>query len=193
MEGLVKAKFAYTQKNKAVLVDTKNFEYLKRNSISGSDYWRCRNYKTNNCTASAVTTLPDENKDVYIKKVSGEHNHGNHLINKRVANIEKEAIENAARNPTIPTRNILCSLSNTLQTDSPAAAASMSRLATLKMKIYRARRDKLGVNTLPKTSQDMLNLPEEYKKLDSGEQFLVSAEMVDDEHVSLIFMSGKFV
>ena len=86
-----------------------------------------------------------------------------------------------------------CSLSNTLQTDSPAAAASMSRLATLKMKIYRARRDKLGVNTLPKTSQDMLNLPEEYKKLDSGEQFLVSAEMVDDEHVSLIFMSGKFV
>ena len=87
MEGLVKAKFAYTQKNKAFLVDTKNFEHLKRNSISGSDYWRCRNYKTNNCTPSAVTTLPDEHKDVYIKKVSGEHNHGNHLINKRVANI----------------------------------------------------------------------------------------------------------
>ena len=65
--------------------------------------------------------------------------------------MQKFAIENAAKNPTLPCRSVLANLANTLQTDSPAAASSMDKLATLKQRIYRARKsnlneDKLGVN-----------------------------------------------
>ena len=46
----------------------------------------------------------------------------------------------------------------------------------------------LGEIKLPRTSEDLLNLPDAYTKLDSGERFLVSAEMLY-ESVALVFLS----
>ena len=53
--------------------------------------------------------------------------------------MENEALLNAARNPTLPCRKVLSELANTLQTNGIAAASIMSRLTTLKTRIYRAR------------------------------------------------------
>ena len=53
--------------------------------------------------------------------------------------MEKEAVQNAARNPTIPCRSVLGEISSALQNESMAAATTMSRLSSLKQSIYRAR------------------------------------------------------
>ena len=51
-----------------------------------------------------------------------------------------------------------------------------------------SRRKTLGEAVLPNSDKDLLNLPAQYQTLDSGEQFLLSAEEVSGG-VALIFMS----
>ena len=54
--------------------------------------------------------------------------------------------------------------------------------------MYLFRRKTQGEETLPQTNNDLLNLPTLYKTLDSGEEFLLSANEVDGG-VALIFLS----
>ena len=76
----------------------------------------------------------------FIKNVKNTHNHSSKLVEKRVKMAEQEAVENAARNPTLTCRAVMMAeIANTLQTDSMAAASSMSRMSTIKQRIYRAR------------------------------------------------------
>ena len=57
---------------------------------------------------------------------------------KKVKQIEKQAVANAAKNPTIPCRTVLANLTSELHNQSFAAASSMTKLATIKQQIYRA-------------------------------------------------------
>ena len=56
------------------------------------------------------------------------------------------------------------------------------------MRIYRARR--ADQPKLPKSSLELLNMPAEYKKLDSGEDFLLAAEDVGENEALLVYMSS---
>ena len=47
-----------------------------------------------------------EGQDI-IKKLQGEHNHSSQLLRQRVKQLEDEVVNNAARNPTLPTRQIM--------------------------------------------------------------------------------------
>ena len=75
----------------------------------------------------------------FIKNVKNTHNHSSKLVEKRVKMAEQEAVENEARNLTLTCRAVMAEIANTLQTDSMAAASSMSRMSTIKQRIYRAR------------------------------------------------------
>ena len=46
----------------------------------------------------------------------------------------------------------------------------------------------MGDKTLPKTDEDLLDLPAQYQRLDNGEQFLVLSKQLPGG-VALIFMS----
>ena len=65
--------------------------------------------------------------------------HSSELLKKRVKEVEKEAIQNAARNPTLSTRVVLAEVANKLQTESMAVATSSSKSGTLGQAINRAR------------------------------------------------------
>ena len=102
--------------------------------------------------------------------------------------MEAQAVQNAASNQTVPVRTVLADLSNTLHAESDTAASAMSSLKSLQMKIFRARNSK--DEKLPKSVSDLLDMPDKYKKLDSGEDFLLAAEDVGDNEVLLIYMSS---
>ena len=100
------------------------------------------------------------------------HNHSSTVLKKRVIDIEKRFVENAGNNPTIAWRTVLEDIANTLQNDSLAAATTMSRQQTIKMKIYHARKSTLQEDRLPQTWDDYLEMDDRYKTLESGERFL---------------------
>ena len=87
----------------------------------------------------------------------------------------------------------MADLSNQLNTDSMEASTSMSTTQLLKMRIFRAR-SKLE-DKLPNKADDLMNLREKYRKLDSGGDFLIGNEDLGDRQVLLVFMSdfGKRV
>ena len=143
------------------------------------------------CTATAYTI--ERNDAAFIKNVKNTHNHSSKLVKKRVKVAEQEAVENAVRNPTLTCRTVMAELANTLQTDSMAAASSMSRMSTIKQRIHRGRYIIYctGEAKLSTSANDILNMNDQYKHLDSLELFLVRAKRVptDSDNVVLIFMS----
>ena len=61
------------------------------------------------------------------------------ILKNCVSKIEDNFVKNASQNPTIPCRTVLAYIENVLQTDSTAAATSMTKMSVLKQRIYRAR------------------------------------------------------
>ena len=55
------------------------------------------------CTATASTI--ERNDPTFIKNVKNTHYHSSKLVEKRVKMAEQEAVENAARNPTLTCRS----------------------------------------------------------------------------------------
>ena len=139
------AVFVKSNKKGPFLVDTEEFEYrIKSNTPeTATTYWICRKKDAYNCKARAKTQIIEEQE--YLKEVTGNHNHSNNILKKRVKAIQAQEVENAARNPTIACRTVLGNLCNKLQNDSLAAATSMSRSSTLKMQIYRGRLVKVHI------------------------------------------------
>ena len=93
------------------MVDCQNFEYkFKRESETGARYWVCRLRDSLGCTATASTI--ERNDATFIKNVKNTHNHSSKLVEKRVKMAEQEAVENAARNPTLTCRAVMPELAN---------------------------------------------------------------------------------
>ena len=112
---LVAAEFTRSIRNKQILIDQNQHEYkLKRGPINNRNSWECRRKDAERCKAAATTILKDGVE--FIEKLKGEHNHSSRILYKRVENMQKSAIENAANNPTLPCRSVLVDLANTLQT-----------------------------------------------------------------------------
>ena len=62
-------------------------------------------------------------------------------MRKKVKEVEKEAIQNAARNPTLSTRVVLAEVATKLQTDSMAVATSSSKSDTLSKAMFNGRKE----------------------------------------------------
>ena len=132
------AELTTSNKGAKILIDSNKYQYRKRKTVAQKSYWSCREAKSKLCMAKALTEI--RNGQEFILKETGEHNHSNDLLKKRVQVLENKFVDNAAINPTIATRTILGNISNRLQNESLHAAAAMSTINNLKMKIYRARR-----------------------------------------------------
>ena len=82
------AKFVSSNKNKPSLVDGQGFEYKKKRDAGVNKYWVCRK---SGCSVKAVTIHP-ENSNPTIKKVTGLHDHSSEKLEKRVKEMEIEAV-----------------------------------------------------------------------------------------------------
>ena len=145
----------------------------------------CREAERLKCKATASTIETDG--VIYIKVQKGEHTHFSNLVKKCVKACKRQAIENAAKNPTVAPRTILADMSNTVQSESMAAVSSLSMMNSMKQAIYRARRKEQGVmDRLPSTPEDLLNLDAKFQNLQSDKKFLVSQKRLDEESVIFI-------
>ena len=73
--------FTVSQYGGAVLVDQRNFTYIKNNTKANRIFWLCPNYRHpqkdhSKCKARATTC------GKYIMKLSGTHNHEPKIIDK---------------------------------------------------------------------------------------------------------------
>ena len=160
--------FVSSNKGGNILVGSHQFEYRKRKAVGSTVYYVCREAERLKCKATASTIETDG--VIYIKVQKGI-----------------EAIENAAKNPTVAPRTILADMSNTVQSESMAAASSLSMMNSMKQAIYRARRKEQGVmDRLPSTPEDLLNLDAKFQNLQSDKKFLVSQKRLDEESVIFI-------
>ena len=57
-------------------------------------------------------TLAINAKTKAVLKINGDHEHNNDLMKKKVRALEQEAINNAAKNPTVSTRTIIGNLTS---------------------------------------------------------------------------------
>ena len=179
------AKYTVSIRGGQILMDTDKFEYTKDKQRSGKQYWVCRKRKSNQCRATAIT-VPDQD---LIVSINGNHNHSSEILKKQAKDVEIEHIKNAARNPNVDIRRVLGDISISLQQESQAAACSMSRMDSIKMQIYRARKSAAGEAKAPTCTDNIINMADKYKKLGSGEQFLISSEVLVDDNPVLIFAS----
>ena len=78
------------QKGDQNLVDTSGYQYRinKMEAAKDKAYWKCISFNATKCTASLLT-VPSTNT---LVKMSGEHNHSNKNIERRVKNVINEAI-----------------------------------------------------------------------------------------------------
>ena len=128
------AKFV-TLKKSRFLVDENNYHYRINRTKDSLSFWKCRQYYSDKCYARAITEKDGEVE--FLKKITGEHTHSSKILKNRVSKIEDEFVMNASQNPTIPCRTVLGDIANALQTDSMAAATSMTKMSVLKQRIYR--------------------------------------------------------
>ena len=54
-----------------------------------------------------------------LVRISGDHNHDNDIAKKNVKDKENQAVEEAARNPTVSPRTVLANLTNNLRSSNP--------------------------------------------------------------------------
>ena len=174
MKNWARANFILSSRKKKILLDRQNFGYqFKCESETGARYWVCRLRDLLGCTATASTI--ERNDATFTKNVNNTHNHSSKLVEKRVKMAEQEAVENAVRNPTLTCKAVMAELAYTLQTDSMAAASSMSRMSTIKQRIYKGRyiMHCTVEAKLPTSANYILNMNDQYRHLDSWELFLV--------------------
>ena len=74
--------FTKSRKGNNILVDKDLYEYRYKDVRQPTTYWECRLVDSKKCPAKAKT-IQDENQ-VFIKEVTGEHNHSSQIIRKKV-------------------------------------------------------------------------------------------------------------
>ena len=156
--GRIKAELSTSTKGGSVLNDENGFEYLKNKEVGNRSFWKCREKRSKSCPATASTVII--NNEIFIDSVRNEHTHSSNLLKKRVKKLETEAVENGSKNVSLAPRKILADLTKDVQNVSYAASTSLTSQKCLMQKIYRSRRKNLGELNLPKSAEDLLNLPE---------------------------------
>jgi len=100
--------FVKYQKGGQNLVDSSGFQYRinKMETAKNKAYWKCISFNATKCPVSLLT-VPSTNT---LVKMSGEHNHSNMNIKRRVKEVINEAISSAAILPTVAPWTVLGSI-----------------------------------------------------------------------------------
>ena len=109
MEG-EEARYVATKQNGRRLLDNAGYQYSLNKKRPGKTNYICAQFLLLNCTVKAtVDTTVQPNRIIEIR---GTHSHDTNMLKSTVRNMEKKAIEDAARNSTVAPRTILGNLTN---------------------------------------------------------------------------------
>ena len=104
-----------------------------------------------------------------LVRITGEHTHDTDIAVKKVREKENDAIEEAARNPTVSPRSVLANLTANLMTTSPLSVNHLSNSKSFTKRIQRERNKVLACAKVPKTWGEMKIIPEELQVNAAGE------------------------
>ena len=85
-----------------------------------------------------------------LVRISGDHNHDNDIAKKTVKDKENQAVEEAARNPTVSPRTVLANLTNNLRASNPINITYMSKFSTFTKRVQRERNKLLACPDMTK-------------------------------------------
>ena len=101
MEG-EEARYVATKQNGRRLLDNAGYQYSLNKKRPGKTNYICAQFLLLNCTVKAtVDTTVQPNRIIEIR---GTHSHDTNMLKSTVRNMEKKAIEDAARNSTVAPR-----------------------------------------------------------------------------------------
>ena len=156
MDLPVPAHFKHAKQGGQLLLCPDGYEFNKAKTETSRVHYVCRMKKKYGCKVTAAVT-PQDNM---LVRMSGVHNHDTDLAAKRVREKENQAIQEAARNPTVSPRSALANLTNELMEESPTSVNHLSKSKTFTKKIQRARNKMLVCPEITKTWDKMM-FPEE--------------------------------
>ena len=120
----------------------------------------CISFNATKCPVSLLT-VPSTNT---LVKMSGEHNHSNMNIERMVKDVINEAISSAAILPTVAPRTVLGSIAVNLEKNLPGTSGFIPSRNTVTQAINRARRKIQGHPPVPKTFEDLQEIPEQFTR-----------------------------
>ncbi|XP_068208538.1 uncharacterized protein [Palaemon carinicauda] len=160
------------------LVDDNNFVYRIDRTLESKTYWKC---EIKNCKARVHTLLESEG-DIAICKTVGEHSHSGNPTKPNVYSTLAKMKENAT-NSQLSARSLIASASASLD---EAGCYLMPSNATLSRNIRKWRQFHVQVPPIP-NARNGYAIPEDFTRLESGENFLLYDSGEDDVSRILIF------
>ena len=164
------AQFKPAKQGGQILVTPDNHEFKKSRPAQGKKlFMKCRMHHKYGCKATAAVDL-EENM---VVRLSGEHNHDTDITIKKVKEMEKQAVEEAARNPTVSPRTVLGNLSTNIMGDNPNAINHLCNKDAFRKRIQRERNKLVESSEIPRTWEQMADIPDALKVTAAGEVFLI--------------------
>lgn len=184
MELPVPASYKDAKQGGKILLCPDGYEFTKVKTETAKVHYVCRKKTKFGCKVTAAVAT----KDDMIVRITGEHVHDNDLVKTAVMEKENEAVKSAARNPTVSPRTALANLTNDVMasTSTSTAVNYLSKTKTFTKKIQRARNNLLSCGDVPKTWEEMANIPDDLKKTASGEEFLICNKKIKESEEELI-------
>lgn len=162
--------------------------YRSRLPVKGRTYWQCTRSKDGQCTSRCVTVFI--NNEVVFRKQPGEHQHppDRELAE---ADVVKHRLKRIAEeHPEQPPAQIL---RRELPCVEQEVLNHLPQRESLKKMLRRKRRENFPPN--PRTLQDLQDIPEKYRKTDSGDNFLLYDSDDDSDYEGqgriLVFSSRR--
>ena len=150
----------------------KQFQYNKHQKDGNRIHYRCRDRSKFQCRATISTDSGN------VVRCSGEHNHDSELMKRYAKMEEKNAIKDAARNPTVAPKTILGNLTNKLQLENPGSTSYISKAPAFKKAVQREQKKVMGFPNCPKNWEDMV-IPDELKVTMDNKVFLILDKATD--------------
>ena len=138
--------------------------------------------KKYNCKVTAAVEVATN----MVTRITGEHNHDTDLAAKKVREKENEAIQEAARNPTVSPRTVLGNLAANVTATSPTSINHMRNQAAFKKAVQRERSKLVSNAAIPRCWEEMLSIPEALKVTASNENFLVCCDPLNPNGDELV-------
>ena len=173
------------KRGKTNLICGENYIYSTLNKQGGYQYWKCLEYRRENCSAVAKTFI--EGKELLNIP---EHSHPSDITKIHFLLAECHALNKAIENPALPPRVILAEIANNLRQQGGQLMPKTSSACIRSLQRVSVAHG--GHPVTPQTFTEAVELlPEKYKLTAGGERFLrYSGDTVENGDTTfMLFMS----
>jgi hypothetical protein len=175
-------------KGSRILVDPYRMKMRRKTDTGKLVFFICSKKTDLDCPVTAVL---DKESDMIIKQ-SGDHNHDSDLLKEEIRILHREAIKNAAANPTVAPRTVMMDLSNRALSDATTSngLAYLPKPRTLARQIQKIRKKEMNVPELPHTWEEY-SVPEQFHQTTDGKRFLIKDDTIPGCSKKVVILLSK--